>query len=416
MNRRLAEAVIATFQEADEDVHYARLAEFSEGAWSENYSWLDASGLVLYFLKRIQVLHVDDAIPVKVLKRFERNAADNRDRNADIFDEFIKINKAFLEAGLIYVNLKGFTLVPDACSDAALRCQFDLDFCISQTDAHLCEEILEKHGYWLSGVCNNVWEFKAGSGQPPSVRDLYKVKAQRSIEVHFVASMTQGVNSCGAEVLLGTRSRTWNGHKFPVLPEGDKFIALALHLFKHLKSEWTRTSWILEYVSYVEFHVPDNKLWLEVGQRAAENAELRIALGAVTLVARQTFGIATEPFVLTWTVEELPWSVRLWIQRYGKEVVLAKFPGSKLYLLLRRATDQESEARSYIRYRELFPVRRPGTITRPLKGKHRARGPKEYIAEWHYFFFRLSFHITKGLCYLLEVPHWKRCLASQQSS
>src|SRR5580698_7939367 len=111
MNRRLAEAVVAVFKsDTKEEVLYAFLAAFSERTWLQNCNWLDSSGLALYFLRRIKELHIEGAVPAKVLQRLEKNTADNLGRSASMFAEFIKINKIFLEADLTYINIKGFTL------------------------------------------------------------------------------------------------------------------------------------------------------------------------------------------------------------------------------------------------------------------------------------------------------------------
>jgi hypothetical protein len=414
MDRRLAETVIAAFQDSSEGILYARLAVFDECAWRKSYNWLDASGLVLYFLQRIKSLKIESAIPMKVLERFEKNATDNRDRTADIFAEFIRINRAFRNAELTYVNLKGFTLVPDACSDAALRCQFDLDFSMFHGDVGRCEEILKQNGYWLAGATDNVREFRAGSRQLPSVRDLYKATSQRCLEVHFVGSTMQEAGS-NEDKPISTQQRSWNGLKFPVLPECDKFIAQALHLFKHLRSEWTRVSWILEYASYVKFHCEDDVLWLEVSKNVSQDTEAMVALGAATLIANQTFGIVSIPSILAFAMDNLPIPVRLWIERYGSKVLMAKFPGTKLYLLLEKALDDGNAIGSSSVRDKLVPFHRPRRIVSSSSGERWSQIARTYLAQHRYNVFRLWFHLVNSFFYMIEVPFWKRYIARQQS-
>jgi hypothetical protein len=414
MKRQLAEAVIATFRDSAEGILYARLSVFEERVWRESYGWLDASGLVLYFLQRIKSLKIESAIPVKVLERFEKNATDNRDRTASTFAEFIRINSAFQNAGLTYVNLKGFTLVPDACSDAALRCQFDLDFSMFHGDLGRCEEILKQHGYCLAGASGNVREFRGGARQMPSVRDLYKVNSQRCLEVHLVGTTMQEAGLY-TDKPMPTQQRSWNGLTFPVLSECDKFIAQALHLFKHLRSEWTRISWILEYASYVKFHCENDGLWSEVRKKVSHDNEAMVALGAATLIANQTFGIVSVPSVLAFAVQNLPMPVRLWIERYGSKVMTAKFPGTKFYLLLEKVLDEGNPTRSSVVRDKLVPFHRPRRIVSPLVGDHWSQFARTYLTQYRYNCFRLRFHLVNGFSYVIEVPLWKKYIARQQS-
>ena len=411
MDRQLAEAVIATFRENRAEVCYDRLAGFDYRTWVATYSWLDASGLALYLLDRIHTFGLEAAVPALALSRLKENAADNREKNCSMFEEFVRINREFQSDGFSFVNLKGFTLVPDVCPDASLRCQFDLDFFVASGDVMRCEEVLRRLGYVLAGVGQNVREYKTGSYDIPSVRDLYKAKSRMSVEIHF-GEISEQLGTTHRKAFSRLHWKTCDGFEFPVLSDCDRFLSLALHLFKHLKSEWTRVSWILEFANFIDFHRKDETLWSEVRKCLSCNSDVKIAVGAVTLLADESFGIGPLPKVLDDAVSELPKPVFLWIERYRNSVLFASFPGTKLYLLLQRALSWQEGRQSDERRQKLFPLHLPPKITIGSGDRGFLFRWKQIRIESSYMLFRLRFHVTQGISYLIEAVRWKRNIAS----
>src|SRR3954451_3783564 len=102
MHRPLADAILRTFHLQPDEADIAMLASFPMSAWADTHAWLDASGLAIYFLDRLKTLRMQACVPAAVLERLERNFADNRERTADTFAEFVRINRAFTAAGVTF--------------------------------------------------------------------------------------------------------------------------------------------------------------------------------------------------------------------------------------------------------------------------------------------------------------------------
>jgi Uncharacterised nucleotidyltransferase len=129
VDERVVEAVVGVFRDSAERSE-ERLSTISQRAWARSYYWLNASGLTLYFLNRLETLAIENAIPATTLRRLQQNMVDNRRRSQAMFAEFASLNRAFQAAGVDYANLKGFTLSPESCPMPELRRQLDFDFLV----------------------------------------------------------------------------------------------------------------------------------------------------------------------------------------------------------------------------------------------------------------------------------------------
>jgi hypothetical protein len=273
---------------------------------------------------------------------------------------------------------------------------------ICQSELGLCQATLERFGYAVTGKHGNVVEFKAGSEQIPSIRELYKCRSQRSVEVHFVPPSRAALTRHDG-VLSRQQNRVWNGVTFPTLSDVDMFLAQANHLFRHLRSEWTRISWLLEFRTFVNVRTGDTKFWQDVRNQAATNADGALAVGVAVLLATEVLGDFGPPELLAWSVEAVPRSMRLWLDRYGKTVLRSDFPGTKLYLLL------DGELSNGRNVRKLFPLHRPPRITYP-EGR---RSVQACLSQIWFALFRLRFHVVEGSRYVIAAQQWKRMMSGQ---
>ena len=410
MHRPLAEAVIATFREDSKSGHGKPLARFQLHDWHRSLHWLDSSGLALYLCERIRSQGLGQQVPAEILKALDLRRANNVARTAELFKEFSAVNREFRNTGLPYANLKGFTLVPDYCHDPALRCQLDLDFMVYSSDLSPFQDVLTRLGYSLTGTYGQVVEFKAGMAHLPSIRELYKPRGQRSVEVHLV-NRAAPTNRPGAGPLERIRYRTWNGGTFAALSDSDMFLAQAHHLFRHVRSEWTRISWLLEFKAFVVARYNDAGLWADVRSQAAGDDDA-LAVGVALWLATRAFGDFAPPALLTWTGDAIPERIRLWLECYGEAILLAEFPGSKLYLLLERELGGGKAART-TNWGKLLPFHLPHQVTHGQSASIWQR-IRANLSEVRFTLCRLRFHVTEGARYFRAALRWRRTVQRLQ--
>jgi hypothetical protein len=405
---RLKEAVIASFREPAPEVA-ERLGAFSVRDWEKALFWLDASGFALYLLDRLTALGLQHLLPEPLLARLQQNLHDNRARTTALFEEAVTVSYAFQRKQISFALLKGVTLVPVSVPDSSLRYQWDLDFLIAEKDAMVVQEILQDFGYTLHAVSGETWEFKAGVSGMPDISNIYKVRPYRSLELHLLPAAGNNGSSEGQDRLARAELRRIRGETLTTLSPEDLFVQQALHLFKHICSEYTRASWVLEYWRHVLARRDDAAFWRDVKSIAENEPQADVSIGAVTLLATQFFGEFAPEELKRWTVDRLSPAVRLWIETYGRRALLTEFPGSKLYLILQQQLHVDRGADQAAR-RLLFPIHMPPKITHGEIGKGLLSRLMSYRAQSDFIFVRLRFHVVEGLRYVVESSRWQRRL------
>jgi putative nucleotidyltransferase-like protein len=395
-------AILLTFCEPLPEHCSLLLRAVDANEWRSLLHWLDISGLALYFLDRMTELRLSNLLPPTVLSRLKENLNDNTERTRDLLDESIMIQREFQRDALTYAVLKGFSLYPSSVPRPELRHQFDMDFLVAKKSAPAAKNILERIGYGLHAVSGRSWEFKRNAPPGTPMKDFYKASPGRSVELHVEADAPDRTSS-----LDRIEKRNIGGIDMPVLSPVDLFLGQGLHVYKHVCSEFSRTSHLLEFRRHVMLHRNDKAFWNKLRSSAEENPHASQRLGLVVLLTTHVMGnFAPEAFT-SWTVARLPESARLWVKLYGHRVVLGSFPGNKLYLLLQRELNSPGAPSRSLR-QALLPHRLPPAVTPPSASDTLSLRLRRHRKQIHFVFSRLRFHVLQGLLFAWESYRWWR--------
>ena len=377
-----------------------RLTDLSNAKWNKLLYWLDISGLALYFLDRLIELGHCNMVPAFVLARLQQNQIDNTKRTQGMISESVTIQREFQSAGLIYAALKGVSLCPHSVPRPELRHQFDLDFLVADESAVAAKDILVHKGYRLYATSGRSWEFKLNERPATSMRDFYKDQPGRAVEVHIE-------QRGGPSVLDRVEMRPLFGLNMPVLSPIDMFLGQGLHVYKDVCSEFCRAAHLLEFRRHVIARYDDAAFWNELQCFVSGNPRAPLGLGVVIQLITEVMGEFAPEALLTWTANQLPPSVQLWTKLYGRNVVFADVPGSKLYLLLQKELEAAGLPGKRSVKKALLPSRLPPLVIRSFEKEALSIRFKRYLLQLNFVASRMRFHLIEGIHYMWESRQWR---------
>jgi hypothetical protein len=86
-------------------------------------------------------------LPAPIQLELEQRHSDNVRRIHVMEQEFVEINRRFQDAGIRYLNLKGFLLAPDFVEPLERRAQYDYDFLVKKGDLQRAYTLFLQNGY-----------------------------------------------------------------------------------------------------------------------------------------------------------------------------------------------------------------------------------------------------------------------------
>lgn len=386
------------------------LEGFSLREWRRTLPWLDASGLALYFLDRVELLHGASVVPPSILARLRRNQEDNHERTAALTEEMGAIHQSLYARGVEFAVLKGYSLVPEYCQAPALRHQCDLDYLVSENDLERANSILGRMGYSRVQSAPGSFTFARSTGQVPSRHHMYKAGLNFSVEMHTalwdncdVAELEQL-----PEVLPRRRPHQVSWLTFPALSRDDQFVHQCVHVLSHILQFWIRLAWLYEIATFLKRARTDSAFWQAVQKRIDGRNYVGKATRLVSLLAAAIFEVECP------TLGSDGQALRLWVNEYGRRWAIHKQPGSKLSLFLFPEFMDESSWRR-LRRQRLFPIHLPHPATQ-VSASHPKRTLPARLAEYAYAGRRLAFHVREAWRYFGEKSNWRRCLEELKES
>jgi hypothetical protein len=392
------------------------LNRFTGREWKRALRWLDDSGLPFYFLQKLKDTNATPSVPPWVISHLERNFAANQGRFGYMSNQFAFLNQKFNDASVRFAVLKGISLVPQFCPDAALRHQSDFDYLIDDQSLQAAQKVLVEVGYSpkLSSSSQEFIFLMPGQGEPSRSDEQYEARAPHAVELHLDVWDSDLLGLPLIPRLFSaerTETHEWNGLAFPALAEEDAFLLQVLHACNHLFTYWIRMSCLFEIGYFLNRRVSDTSFWKRIEQRVGDDLVLKELVVVVTELVAKVFAPPLPSLVRTWGSGIRPAS-RVWIDSYARYWAFCElpvhefrlFPRAKLAMFLQQQYMDARVQKRLVRNR-ILTFARLSRIASSIKNQ-----PSRVLdADWRkrqLLIRRTLFHALSGLRYVCEIPRW----------
>jgi len=392
-----------------------RLKRLSRREWESTLSWLDLSGLSLAFWDRLTSLGAADAIPLRAGTRLARNLADHRLRVAAMMEEFNSLNRRFECAGIEYAVWKGFSLIPQYCTDPCLRASYDYDYLISEDARDRAEKVLQAAGYLRKpsrGPEHHTTFLPPNFPARPAPLSggLYAATLPRKVELHVRLWDEQAFRiplNVPARPLDRRLLRTSQGLAFYSLGDEDALMFQALHAFQHILHNWCRLGWLREIAYFLERQSADTSFWTRFHAHLAGDQPLTEVVALVFTLASRLFHTTLPLPIKGPLLGSLRPQVSLWVDQYGLCSAFDNFAENKYTLFLYRELVRDEAVWQEIRKNRLLPLHRPNHAAGVAAPATFASLPASWRQGW-YVVRRLIHHSVGGARYAWESARWQR--------
>jgi hypothetical protein len=395
------------------DVDTRSLQELTDASWHEQLTFCDLAHLTLPL-----VMSCQDVAPAWVVDRARQNLADNRVRVERIESVYQEIARAFDEAGIKHLVIKGFTQFPEFVEALEYRMQSDIDLYCPEESIRAARAVLESLGY----VADRTLEKYPADHLPEMTRrrgwqwrgNAYDPEMPPSVDLHFCFwnSAATRLPIEGVNDFWGRRvERRIDDFTFPALSSIDNLAFSALHVIRDLQ----RGDWVLHHVYelayFLHARADDDVFWQSWS--ACHDDSLRSFQTISFWLARHWFHcrLAGE---IDREIVRLSRPVRQWLERFAESPLRGMFRPNKHGVWLHLALLQPRWDKVVSLSHALMPLRfpavgAPGQDATKIRRIRRMWPSQRYAKYVLHVVLRVAFHLQTlpntlwhGLCWWLD--------------
>jgi hypothetical protein len=385
------------------------LNTYSAREWTRHFGVLDRSGLSLPLYARLLAQGQVAELPRTVVDEFERRRNDNARRMQGMLARFGESVGALQRAGVQFICVKGFSLIPEFLPELWQRHQIDFDFLIRPGEEERAQRALEEIGYKLTAVDGPERRLRIPVNKALGHNAyLYGAQEGSAIELHSsfwdagaIDLPLRGLENAFDHAEMHALGTIW----FPRLTPPYAFLYQVLHVFRHFLGSWARPMWVYEIAAYMNRFLAHEARWNCIRSLVSSDSTKSNAAALVLLTAREIFGCTTPAALEGICAAAADSAIGFWVSRYARAWLLTDMPGNKLNLLLHRHFMRDDCAWRRHLANRLAPRRMRPQLCEGLDPDV-ARSFRYRIADFRFRTARIAYHLRAGAGLALAGARW----------